>query len=205
MLKSAMDSYQKRFQKYGIHPKSLFWKNQKSISIRYQVLLKNLDLEGKSILEIGSGFGDVIPFIEAKTKNFTYLGLDLVPEFVKVSQMHFPKHRFKVHNILASSLNQKYDIVICSGALNSNLKNNIAFREQAIKTLWDHANEAVSFNMAGHHPQPKNKKTNIVYYADSFKISNYCSNFTENLILDQSYLSKDFTITMLEPAHNVIK
>ena len=54
------ESYQKTFKKYGAHPKALRWTLKKAAEIRYSELVADLDFEGKSILDIGCGFGDII-------------------------------------------------------------------------------------------------------------------------------------------------
>ena len=54
-------------------------------------------------------------------------------------------------------MKEEFDIVVSSGTLNSNFQDPYRFRKKTIKTLFSHAHEAISFNMAGFYPQPKNK------------------------------------------------
>lgn len=49
-------SYQKSFKKYGINPKAIQWLNKESVLVRYEELTGDLDLEDKSILDVGCGF-----------------------------------------------------------------------------------------------------------------------------------------------------
>jgi len=53
----VVDRYSSRFQKYGYSPKTLGWDKGKQ-DLRYQMLFREFSLEGKSILDIGCGFGD---------------------------------------------------------------------------------------------------------------------------------------------------
>jgi len=92
----------------------------------------------------------------------------------------------------------KFDIIISSGALNSNLKNIYSFRKKAIKALFDHALETVAFNMAGLYPQPKNKKKYKVYYVNSLIILKYCLSLSPKVIFRHHYHQKDFTLIIFK-------
>lgn len=194
--------YQSAFKKHGISPKSLKWYSYRSLALRYETLLKYLDINHKSILEIGSGFGDLIPFLQEQNKPFQYLGFDLVPEFIDYASRAYPDYNFQNFNILEKPFSKKFDLVISSGAFNHNVTNNLSYRKKAITALWDHATTAIAFNMAGSHPMPPNHPQNIVYYADSIEIFNFCTTLSPKVILDQSYSSKDFTIIMFKKTHS---
>ncbi len=196
MWNQKVKSYQKRYKKYGVSPKALKYWNQKSLETRFRELLTEIDIEGKNILDFGCGFGDIISHLEKKSKNFSYTGVDIVPEFIEVATRHYPKHKFLLHNPLTNPIKQKFDIVIASGSLNSKLANPDKFRKSAIKILFDHAKEVFAFNIAGSHPQPKNKAKYSIYYSDSLKVFDYCSSLTPKAILRQNYFPKDFTIIM---------
>jgi len=197
-LKKKIASYQKSFKKYGSHPKALYWASEKAAELRYRELVADLDFEEKTILDVGCGFADIIPFISRKTKKFKFTGVDIVPKFIQAAQKKYPKHRFLLRDYFSNPLEEKFDIIISSGALNSNIKNVYRFRKKAIKTLFDHALEAIAFNMAGFHPQPKNKKKYKVYYADSLIILKYCLSLSQKVLFRHHYHRKDFTIVIFK-------
>lgn len=193
-IKKKIKSYQNAFKKYKVHPKSLFWATKKAAEQRYKQLVADLDFEGKTVLDVGCGFGNIIPFISKKAKNFSYTGVDAVPEFIKAAQKKYPKHRFLQRDYFNHPLREKFDVVISSGALNSNFKNPYHFRKKAIKTMFDHAREKMAFNMAGFYPQPKNKKKYRVFFANSLIILKYCLSLSSRLIFRHHYNRKEFTI-----------
>ena len=192
------ESYQKTFKKYGVHHKSLHWTSKKAAEIRYRELVADLDFEGRSILDVGCGFGDIIPFIKQKAKLFQYTGVDIVPEFIKVNREKYPHHKFVKRDYFADPIKKIFDIIISSGTLNTNIKEPYRFRKKAIKTMFEHAGERFGFNMAGGRPQPENKKGYKVYYADSEEILKYCLTLTRKIIFRHHYHSKDFTIVMFK-------
>ena len=80
---SSKINYQKTFRKYGVGPRALRWHSKKAATQRYEQIVADIDFEGKSILDVGCGFGDIIPYISAKAKKFEYLGIDITPEFIR--------------------------------------------------------------------------------------------------------------------------
>lgn len=198
MLQKKIKGYQKRFKKYGVDPRALQYWSRKWADLRYRQLVEDIDFEGKTILDVGCGFADIIPFISKKAKHFQYTGADLVPEFIEVCKQKYPKHKFLVRDYFGKPLRKSFDIVISSGTLNANIKDPYEYRKKAIKTMFNHAKEVAAFNMAGAHPQPKNMKSNRVYYADSERIIKYCSTLSKNIIVRNDYLKRDFTIVMFK-------
>lgn len=192
-----MQSYQKSFAKHGAKPQALQWLSSEAAQVRYQNLLADLKLDGKSILDIGCGFGDIIPHIQAKAKKFRYLGIDIVPEFIKVAQNRYPNCQFQQGDY--TKIISPHDIILCSGVLNNKVTGNqYQYRQNAINIMFDHAQEALAFNMAGSHPQPQNRDKWKVYYVDSQKILKYCQNLASKVILRQDYRPRDFTIIMFK-------
>ena len=198
MLKSQIKGYQKRFEKYGVDPRALQCHSKKAQEVRFKQLVADIDFNGKRILDVGCGFGDIIPFIQKRAKVFKYTGVDVVPEFIKVANKKYPGREFVVRDYFNNPLANKFDIVLTSGTLNANIEGAIDFRKKAIKTMFNYTKEVFVFNMAGGFPQPKNKKTNRVYYADLLEIYEYCLSLSSRLILRNHYRSNDFTIVIFK-------
>lgn len=208
-IDKKIKGYQKRFKKYGDDPRALQWWSKKWAELRYKEIVADLDFKGprplgpmarrgKTILDVGCGFGDIIVHIEKKTKDIEYTGVDIVPEFIEVAKNKYPRHQFILRDYFENPLKKSFEIVISSGTLNANINSPMDYRKKAIKTIFGHASEAAAFNMAGSHPQPENKKGNRVYYADSLDILKFCITLTRKVILRHHYYKKDFTIVMFK-------
>jgi len=198
MIKDRKKSYQSSYRKHGVSPRALKWHSEKAARQRYEQIVADIDFNKKSILDVGCGFGDIIPYIADKSNAFNYIGIDLVPEFVKEAKKIHPKHKFLVGNYFKQPLKKDFDIIICCGALNGNYRNNLGFRKKAIKTMFNHTKECLVFNMAGRHPKPKTARHSNVWFADSKRIFKYCETLSERVLLKDDYHSTDFTITMLK-------
>jgi len=198
MIKNRKKSYQSSYRKHGVDPKALKWHSEKAARQRYEQIVADIDFNKKSILDVGSGFGDIIPYIADKSDIFNYTGIDIVPEFVREAKKIYPKYKFLLGDYFKQPLEKKFDIIICCGALNGNYKNNLGFRKKAIKTMLDHAKECLVFNMAGRHPKPRTAKHSNVWFADSKRIFKYCKTLSRKVLLKEDYHSNDFTIVMFK-------
>jgi trans-aconitate methyltransferase len=190
--------YQKKFQKYGVSPKSLLWKEKGAAHQRFRQFWAEIDFTGKSVLDIGCGFGELGNFLTKRYKGVSYTGMDMVPEFIKEGKILYPKLHLVVGNYLTDRVVKRYDIVVASGVLNSNMgEENLKYRMNAVNKLWEYTGDILAFNMLGAHPQPQNKDSESnIWYADSVEILKYCMELTRRVILRANYHPRDFTIIM---------
>ena len=189
-------SYQGKYRKYGVDPRSLFWVRRGAAHQRFRQIWAEIDFNGKSVLDVGCGFGEMAKFLDKRYKIKSYTGVDIVPEFIDEAKAKFPYHKFFVRDYFDNPLPEKYDVVMASGTLNSDVGDNMEFRKKAIRVMFEHAKKVCVFNMLGGHPRPKMEKESRVWYADSLEILEYCFSLTRRVILRQNYHPKDFTIFM---------
>ena len=193
----TQESYLRRFRKYGVDPRTLKWQSRKAAEQRYKEIVSLVSFEGKDILDVGCGFGGIIPFIASSADNFSYTGIDLVGEFIEEARKFYPKQTFIKGDYFAKPLDKKFDIIIANGSLNSNLKDNLGYRKRAIKAMNNHAREAVIFNMAGVFPQPKTAKGSNVWFADAKEIEKFCKGVSPNIIFIDHPGRREFTVVLM--------
>ncbi len=196
------NAYQRAFKKHKGSIRSLMWSSYASAVIRYREITKDIDFNNKTILDVGCGFGNIIPFIAAKSTGFQYTGIDLTKEFVEEAEKRYPDYEFVTGNYFKKPLPGKFDIILCSGALNGNYgKGTAEIRKRAIRMLFNHCKVAIAFNMAG-GIFPVNKENSIICYANSMEILKYCATLSKRLILRNHYHDKDFTIVAFRDSLN---
>ncbi|MCX6762872.1 MAG: class I SAM-dependent methyltransferase [Candidatus Moranbacteria bacterium] len=93
-MSAKENAYARAFKRHKGSIKSLMWKSYASASIRYKELIKDIDFNNKSILDVGCGFGDIIPFISSKSTSFEYTGIDLTEEFTREAEKRYPDYKF---------------------------------------------------------------------------------------------------------------
>ena len=85
-ITKTIERNRKRFETFGVHPRSLGWR-EGSQEVRFQAFFKDFISSGaESLLDIGCGFGDLLVFLRKRGWTGTYIGVDLVPEYIEVAR-----------------------------------------------------------------------------------------------------------------------
>lgn len=145
-----VDLYESRYRKSGRDVTTVGWGSVRDQLMRFDVLFRGLELDGKSILDVGCGLGDIIPYLDSRTGgNYSYTGIDVTPAFVKDAEKTFigSGRKFIVGDILEMDDIEKVDIVVLSGALNFRIEDNVGHAHSMVQRMFDLSNEVVSFNM----------------------------------------------------------
>ena len=187
------EDYSKSLEYYGPGPKALLWWDYRSMALRFRELVKNIPVEGKSILDAGCGMGDLLPFLYAKATNFNYLGVDKNEEFIKIAKQRYEGHQFKQGDPFNHKIGL-FDVVVSSGVMNGNVPGWLDKRKKMIASLYDQTGEVLAFNMAGGLKPPKDDS--LIAYANAREIADFCETLARRVVLKTDYLDKDFTIVM---------
>lgn len=97
-----------------------FWGSVDSQRVRYEVLMRELPLDGAAVLEVGCGFGDFLDHAAAQgVRPSRYLGVDVSERMVRGAQARHPAATFRVLDILDSEAEppEPPDYVIASGIM----------------------------------------------------------------------------------------
>ncbi|HET9850123.1 MAG TPA: class I SAM-dependent methyltransferase [Candidatus Saccharimonadales bacterium] len=188
------DIYQHGLETHGASPLALHWTDYRTMAIRFKYLVADLAIDSRTILDAGSGMGDLLPYLYAKADSFNYLGVDANPGFVEIAKKRYSGHRFEVGDPFSGNYTGQFDLVISSGVMNINVKNWRSRRKTMIKNLFDLAGEALAFNMAGSIRPAVNDS--LIAYADAGDILNFCKKLSNRVVLRADYLPQDFTIVM---------
>jgi SAM-dependent methyltransferase len=172
----------------------LGWRTLASQTRRFEALCRFGDISGCSVLDLGCGHGDLKPYLDARFKDITYLGVDFLPEFVQEARNrlgHLPDTAFVQADFLCADLPAS-DVVFCSGSLNYRCKDPHHPR-QAIARMWEAARIGVAFNLLEISWFPDDE---LVGSHDSRQILSYCRELCPAAQLLTDYLPDDFTLLM---------
>src|SRR3989338_8979178 len=139
--------YQEKYKKYGVDPRSLCWHEKGAAHQRFRQFWAEIDFNNKSVLDVGCGFGEMAKFLRKRYQGVTYTGVDIVSEFIDETKRLYPFYKFEVRNYFDNPLPEKFDVVMASGVLNSNISDNMGFRKNAIRVMFEHAEKVCVFNM----------------------------------------------------------
>lgn len=100
-------------------PQALGWRHADSQRHRFEVIARVADFNGRSVLDLGCGSGDLKAFLDERFCDLRYLGIDQMPEFIEQARRRFasqPDTAFALAHFDTAPL-PSADIVVASGAL----------------------------------------------------------------------------------------
>lgn len=194
----VIDRYSKRYKEFGYSPKSLGWDKGKQ-ELRYHILFEEFDLEGKSILDIGCGFGDANKLISQRTKNYTYLGIDIVEDLINEARMQY-KNSQNINFILEDFLKieiEEYDIVVSSGVFNFKLHedDNYIFINSFMNKAFQIAKEGFAFDFLSNKVDFQYEHT---FHSSPSKILDMGYELSRNVILKNHYMPFEFALIVFK-------
>jgi SAM-dependent methyltransferase len=173
----------------------LDWESVEAQELRFDALIRSIDLSGKSLLDVGCGLGDLHTFLTRRGIKVDYLGIDLLPEMISTARLRNPGVAFRDLDLFRNpdSIERTFDVVFCSGIFNLNLGNNHAFLEEALEVFFRLANEAVVFNLL--HKRSPDPDHHYFYFTPDEVIPKVWPYSDDIRILDD-YLANDFTVAV---------
>lgn len=95
-----------------------FWGSRESQTVRYDVFLRHLPLEGKAVLDVGCGFGDFAAYARDRgVRPGRYLGIDLDPVILDGARRRQPGTDFAVLDVLSADPPFAPDYIVASGIM----------------------------------------------------------------------------------------
>ena len=117
-LELAREHYQSLYQQYGVDEKSLGWTKNKQ-DIRFEQLMRYIQGESVSILDVGCGFGDLYRYLREtkKPKQIDYCGIDIMAPFIQEAQRRYAQETARFYHCSLSELKEEtvYDWVVECG------------------------------------------------------------------------------------------
>ncbi len=138
--------YEGRFKEHGYSYKTLGWGSVATQILRFKILADIADLSGKSVCDVGCGFGDIYPYLKERFGNIRYHGIDICPTLIGEAKKQFPGVSFEVRNILEEPSTEKYDYVFASGVLNYKQPNHLEYLESMVAAMFAMCNEGLALN-----------------------------------------------------------
>ena len=192
--------YTNKLKRFGLTHQTVGWGSKTSQELRFEVLLRNLDLENKTILDVGCGLGDLAAFIHSRAiKNFSYIGIELVPDFIEISQQRFKDNaniRFIRHDMeKLSDLVLNVDIVLISGALSLKIGDNWNLMKKTVNDAFKLCKECLTVNFLTSYADFYLDKD---YHFQPEKVFAFAKSLSPKVNLIHDYPLYEFTIQIFK-------
>jgi SAM-dependent methyltransferase len=109
--------YRNKFIKFGATPQGVDWNGPESQMKRFEVqyeLVKSALSRNSKVIDFGCGYGAMATFLQTKSFDGQYTGLDVIEEFIQfaaAANSAFTNYRF----VTKIPDNEKFDVLFASG------------------------------------------------------------------------------------------
>ncbi len=190
--KKLIDLYEKRFLAHGAKIETLGWKNADDQKLRFEVLSSGFgDLSHRTVCDVGCGFGDLKPFLEARWPGVKYTGVDLSPSLLQQAAVRFPNDRFLLQDILAPDFNECFDVFFLSGALSYRLEDNLGFTRAMLSRMFSLSRLGVAANFLSSYCNFQHLHN---YHANPEEMFTLAKELTPSVALRHDYPLYEFTL-----------
>ncbi|NJD02413.1 MAG: methyltransferase domain-containing protein [Ruminiclostridium sp.] len=173
----------------------LGWESKKAQQLRFDMLLDSVSLDGKTLLDIGCGMGNLLEYLNSKGISVKYTGADILKSMIEYAVCKRLNGEFCNVDVFDDGLfaDRSFDIVYASGIFNLNLGNNREFLLKAVRKMILMANEAVVFNLL--HKDSPDREDRYFYY-DPKEVRTLLKDIQGigKVIIKEQYLNNDFTV-----------
>lgn len=191
----TVEKYRKGYAEHGYSPKTLGWDKGRQ-DIRFEVLLSFFEFRGKSILDIGCGFGDLNRILSRENgDSYQYLGVDLVGELIDEGRRHYRQEniRFLNADFLEYPFKETFDIVVASGIFNHKFDSgeNDLFVERVLKKAWSLCTEGFAFDFLSDKVDYRYDHT---YHNNPERILGLAYGLSRNVSIRNDYMPFEFCL-----------
>ena len=197
-ITTAAGLYNSRFDQYGRNIKTVGWGSESSQHLRFEVLFRGLDPKGKTILDVGCGLGDLIPYLERHADgDFKYIGIDIAEKLIdNATSIYGGEGRvFYVGDIFSIKI-PNVDISVLSGALSFKTIGIEEYARETMRVMFDLSREAASLNFLTKYVDFELEK-NQHYQPET--VYSWAKQLSKRVNLIDDYPLYEFTTQILKP------
>lgn len=187
--------YKKRYLKLGKNIKSVGWGSSFNQNLRFKILLKDINLTNKTILDYGCGFSDLFLYLK-KIKNIPkqYVGYDIIKEFIYLNRKKFKSNKYYYNENLLNLFH--FDFIICSGVFSFKTSTGRKYFRSKSLNLLKKSKKALLINFLSINTKHKLKKN---FYYNEKEVLNFFGKVKKiKLNLIKSYGLNEFTLQIIK-------
>ena len=191
--------FDKRIQEHGASPRGSDWNSETSQNIRFDQLLKVVELPSFSLLDYGCGYGALADYLVARSLTADYYGYDILESAIETAR------RFHAGKPNRQFFTERSQLPVCDYTVASGIFN---FRgEQPVEDWTAYtlgvlhefdqlSRRGFSSNFLTKYSDAEKMRPDL-YYADPMFLFDYCKRtFSRNVALLHDYHLFDFTLVV---------
>jgi SAM-dependent methyltransferase len=194
--KNTLKRYTDRYNELGKNIRTLGWGSSEQQELRFINTLRAENFDGKSVIDIGCGFGDYYSFLlKQGIKLDSYIGTDINESFINESKKSYSDQcEFITADILSGEfpLNESFhfDIGVMLGLLNYNLQSsalNYEYSKKMITNAFSLVDKVLIVDFLSSKLFDGYPKEDFVFYHEPKEMFEFALSLSSNVSLIHDY------------------
>lgn len=187
--------YRDHVRRFGYGYKALGYGRRSSQEKRFTAALALGSFHGRSLLDIGCGFGDLLAFLNARGVQPRYTGVDLCAPMIERCKRRFDRSdaQFVIGDALDYEPEAGFDYVVASGIFGYAARGTRARLRPTVQHLFCLAGIGLAVNFLSGCTPRRSPGRLYVYPWDMLQLA---LGLTPAVRLDHAYLPNDFTLCL---------
>lgn len=190
--------YESHVHRFGYDYRALGFGRPASQEKRFEALASLGAFRGRSLLDVGCGFGDLLPWLQRRgMQPAEYAGLDLCRSMIEHCQEKFADEcacgaaRFEAADAFDYRPRSRYDFVVASGIFGYAARGTRGRVRSTIERMFSWCREGLAVNFLSRHA-PRRSRGRL--YLDPREQLAHALELTPAVRLDHTYMPNDFTL-----------
>lgn len=192
MIDDLKKYYKDRFKQHNHSVEAVQHVSTEQQEMRFALLKRNI-ARTDCVVDVGCGFGDMLPYLRRTGFTGKYIGLDFVDEFIDAAMRKHARDTnstFFVFDVLGSDAIPACDVAIQSGIFNNALpgEQNWIFVTKCLKKMADSSRKSIAFNALSTLVEFQDPD---LFYVNPGKIMELCRSLMPFVSMRQDYLLRE--------------
>jgi SAM-dependent methyltransferase len=187
--------YGEKYRRHGVSAEAVGWQSAAKQRQRFDVLCAVGDLQGKTLLDVGCGFGDLLANLKDRGIRAQYHGVDVMDSFVSVARANHPDGKFwtfDVRDECPPDFKPPFDYVFASGLLGLHIGDDAEYARTLLRRMFEWCRIGVAANMISTYVD---YREDYLAYTNPEEIFAFCKkNLTWKVALRHDYMQYEFSI-----------
>lgn len=193
--------YAERYERFGIDLRTLNPGTGERHRLQHEVHASAAELAGKVILDVGCGLAHYYAFLKGKDIQVSYIGYDIVPQFIEADRERYPEAHFELRDITTDGIAHQIDWVVMCQVFNNKYEHvsNVDVVKNALTIALNAAREGISIDMLSSYVNYEEPHLNYFQPEEMFV---FAKTLTPYVTLRHEYLPFHFTLILYKEPHS---
>ncbi len=197
-IESLAGHYAALLDQHGPGPRAVGW-DSAHVQMASFVQLAAMDgmVPGARVLDVGCGLGAFKAFLDQRGLEVDYTGWDVCAPLIEAARQRHPGVRFDVCDLLQAPGDERFDVVVCAGALNLRLRDHEDWVGRMLQAMFDRCRVGMGVSLLSACfaiDHPLHIAPQRYFYAAPQDIMGWCLGLSRQVVLDHCELAQSFAV-----------